>query len=534
MAEAWFLPSLSRPGISANRQRGESFAANDGSKSKMCVVVPARDSVSLLPCGDLDCPSGLRKGGGGVVEGRFSDLQAGLFSPLRNGDSAVCPLAVAPHLAVMGFARCFLASLLLAQRRAGRLPACLEHFSALESKRRRSDKGDNATKRKVLNWGVQFYRHIDSTYEIFSGRRLLQTGRASPNTGKREPPLPTRKLSVTEWQTAFFPVVTPAPGRQELGMLSVVTPQHPRNSTQGGTSPWTYAEFPLHTGCETFRWSAGFLGYLPFPSLLHFGAASYSRQLHPHRLSRPRYGPPETLHSYKKYEYTVDFNVISSLSVAIGRCLLEKAFFIFDRATQSFATLARLLRDSCAVNTCQQAIQPIKGQRFFAKTVLITTLAAGVVSAFDHDTQESITTTLNLRDLCENSQHEPENVQPIKENWTILQCFELYLVSKSCREISLPLTICNTNVYRLVNYAENSNHHGAAVAEWLACSPPTKTPRIQSPAGSLPDFCMWELCWTMLLVGWFSGGYPVPPRRFIPALLYSSLNHRRRFSRPRC
>ncbi|KAJ8888067.1 hypothetical protein PR048_007553 [Dryococelus australis] len=42
---------------------------------------------------------------------------ARLLTPLHTGASALCLLAVAPHLAVMGFARCFLASLLLAQRR---------------------------------------------------------------------------------------------------------------------------------------------------------------------------------------------------------------------------------------------------------------------------------------------------------------------------------------------------------------------------------------------------------------------------------
>ncbi|KAJ8866902.1 hypothetical protein PR048_032764 [Dryococelus australis] len=41
-------------------------------------------------------------------------------SPLHTGASAVCSLAVVPHLAVMGFARCFLASLVLAERRAER------------------------------------------------------------------------------------------------------------------------------------------------------------------------------------------------------------------------------------------------------------------------------------------------------------------------------------------------------------------------------------------------------------------------------
>ncbi|KAJ8875989.1 hypothetical protein PR048_023897 [Dryococelus australis] len=50
---------------------------------------------------------------------------------------------------------------------------------------------------------------------------------------------------------------------------------------------------------------------------------------------------------------------------------------------------------------------------------------------------------------------------------------------------------------------------GAAVAERLACSPPTKANRVQSPAGSLPDFRMWKSCQTTQLVSGFSRGSSV-------------------------
>ncbi|KAJ8889131.1 hypothetical protein PR048_008625 [Dryococelus australis] len=60
-----------------------------------------------------------------------------------------------------------------------------------------------------------------------------------------------------------------------------------------------------------------------------------------------------------------------------------------------------------------------------------------------------------------------------------------------------------------------------AVAERLACSPPTKTNRVQSPAGPLPEFCMWESCRTMLLVGGFSRESPVPPPLHSDAAPYS-------------
>ncbi|KAJ8896055.1 hypothetical protein PR048_001396 [Dryococelus australis] len=73
-----------------------------------------------------------------------------------------------------------------------------------------------------------------------------------------------------------------------------------------------------------------------------------------------------------------------------------------------------------------------------------------------------------------------------------------------------------------------------AVAERLACSPPTMANRVQAPAGSLPDFRMWEYCRTMPLVGGFSRASPHFPRPFIPALLHSHLNHPLQLSRPRC
>ncbi|KAJ8880271.1 hypothetical protein PR048_016737 [Dryococelus australis] len=59
-------------------------------------------------------------------------------------------------------------------------------------------------------------------------------------------------------------------------------------------------------------------------------------------------------------------------------------------------------------------------------------------------------------------------------------------------------------------YTASSGRQGAAVAERLARSPPTKANRAQSPPG-LPDLRKWESCRTMPLVGGFSRGSPVPP-----------------------
>ncbi|KAJ8889203.1 hypothetical protein PR048_008701 [Dryococelus australis] len=56
---------------------------------------------------------------------------------------------------------------------------------------------------------------------------------------------------------------------------------------------------------------------------------------------------------------------------------------------------------------------------------------------------------------------------------------------------------------------QDPRNNGAAVAEWLDCSPPTKANRAQSLAGPLLDFRKWESCRTMPLVGGFSQGVPV-------------------------
>ncbi|KAJ8895700.1 hypothetical protein PR048_001036 [Dryococelus australis] len=57
---------------------------------------------------------------------------------------------------------------------------------------------------------------------------------------------------------------------------------------------------------------------------------------------------------------------------------------------------------------------------------------------------------------------------------------------------------------------DDATSRRAAVAERLACSPPTKANRVQSPAES-PDFRKWESCRTMSLVVGLSQGSPVSP-----------------------
>ncbi|KAJ8878008.1 hypothetical protein PR048_022471 [Dryococelus australis] len=57
---------------------------------------------------------------------------------------------------------------------------------------------------------------------------------------------------------------------------------------------------------------------------------------------------------------------------------------------------------------------------------------------------------------------------------------------------------------------------GAAVAERLACPPPTKANRARSPAGSLPDFRMWGWCRTMSLCRRVFSGFSLFPPLPLP------------------
>ncbi|KAJ8894916.1 hypothetical protein PR048_000223 [Dryococelus australis] len=66
-------------------------------------------------------------------------------------------------------------------------------------------------------------------------------------------------------------------------------------------------------------------------------------------------------------------------------------------------------------------------------------------------------------------------------------------------------SLTHTNILSTTSGINKENilslYWGAAVAERLACSPPTYANRVQSTAGSLPDFRTWESCRTMPLVG---------------------------------
>ncbi|KAJ8879315.1 hypothetical protein PR048_019923 [Dryococelus australis] len=119
-------------------------------------------------------------------------------------------------------------------------------------------------------------------------------------------------------------------------------------------------------------------------------------------------------------------------------------------------------------------------------------------------------------------------------------------VTSSSRLITIPSPTVSPYAYYL-----------ATMVERLVCLPPTKANRVQSAAGSLPVFRMWEscrtmplrierspptqvnrarkweLCRTMPLVSGFARGSPVSPAFAIRRSSMSTLFHPHRLSRPR-
>ncbi|KAJ8866595.1 hypothetical protein PR048_032455 [Dryococelus australis] len=72
-------------------------------------------------------------------------------------------------------------------------------------------------------------------------------------------------------------------------------------------------------------------------------------------------------------------------------------------------------------------------------------------------------------------------------------------------------------------FDSKSRYLGAMVVKRLDYSPPIKANRVRFPAGSPPDFRMWESRRTMPLVGGFSRRCPVSSRPSISALLHTYL-----------
>ncbi|KAJ8890621.1 hypothetical protein PR048_010130 [Dryococelus australis] len=123
-----------------------------------------------------------------------------------------------------------------------------------------------------------------------------------------------------------------------------------------------------------------------------------------------------------------------------------------------------------------------------------------------------------------NRQHLTDHYRSSKTNETRMATDQSAIIQHLCCsaetkqiQLLLPISICNETIEKLQTDTVNGKHLsdakklesylfvGAMVAEQLACSPPTKAIWVT------PDFCMWELCQTMPLVGGFTLGSLVSP-----------------------
>ncbi|KAJ8896904.1 hypothetical protein PR048_002250 [Dryococelus australis] len=127
---------------------------------------------------------------------------------------------------------------------------------------------------------------------------------------------------------------------------------------------------------------------------------------------------------------------------------------------------------------------------------------------------ESIVNIGNSRLPCLNSQYICTALKELACEATMSPVAAMFALSQKSCDPYVPYTEHFLRAYKnLFQYCKTpfaplpqvfSRTKGAAVAERLDCSHPTKANRVQSPAWSLPDFRKWESCWTMPLVGGIS------------------------------
>ncbi|KAJ8871056.1 hypothetical protein PR048_027360 [Dryococelus australis] len=142
--------------------------------------------------------------------------------------------------------------------------------------------------------------------------------------------------------------------------------------------------------------------------------------------------------------------------------------------------------------------------------------------------------------------HPGSNTGPFRKNATMLGAFAGVIGKDTISSTSRQQCCCPNQILHhqppfLVDPRLDGHYRstpfsltlGAAMAERLTCSPPTKANWDHSSARSLPDFRKWKSYWTMPLVGGFSLGSPIFTSPFISVLLQTYLNNPHRLSRPR-
>ncbi|KAJ8895429.1 hypothetical protein PR048_000761 [Dryococelus australis] len=305
------------------------------------------------------------------------------------------------------------------------------------------------------------------------------------------------------------------------------------NYTSTSDQPWPCSDEPgsIPAGSPVFasgkragrcRWSAGFLGDLPFPPPLHSGTALYSLKS-PSSALKASLTTTETLHVLRVGAIRHYACVLVS-PISLPRFLASEAQY------SDFSTPNTLIR--FRTGSLRFSHMGKRGRLPFADE-LSRGAAISPALAFRRC---SIVDSLHLHRRSHLASTKPYIIVVDDGKGRRLSLWGDILL---CGECEPGVTRTGKFVTLSANLAKPYHNYGrplilagAAVAEWLACLPPIKANRVQSPAASLPIFCMWESWWTMPLVGGFYRGSPVTPRAIIQVRFHTHLNHPHRLSRP--
>ncbi|KAJ8895233.1 hypothetical protein PR048_000558 [Dryococelus australis] len=268
-------------------------------------------------------------------------------------------------------------------------------------------------------------------------------------------------------------------------------------------------DFRMWESCRMrCRWSAGFLGDLPFPPPFHSGAPPYSPQS-PSSAFKTTLLRAAQISSLNVF----DCDGFAWLPCGVDSPLTSGGRVVVEVVVQSSRCQRWIDMQYCYVRMFDFVALPVgralispvteegeadirKGSPLRARARLYVARRARGLAACRGQGQG------RRGDRClDRSPWRPAPAPADVPNPLFSYCSFL---SCHLREKEYPLGVVQPHGPFLLS--------GAAVTKRLDCPPSTKANRVQSPAGSLPDSRKWESCRTMPLVGGvFNGDLPFPP-----------------------